>query len=153
MSIPAKFREVLQAGDPGWREGAGTAFQLVYGDNLGNHLEARTLANHAAIAGSIAAWEPVTEEEQEEKDATEHFMLTQSQAIEVDRDGRIVMPARFREQLGLKEGEVAFAGKGDRFEIWSATTYEVEVAAKKRAFLASRPGFNPITALARAKRG
>lgn len=153
MSIPAKFREVLQAGDPGWREGGGTTLQLVYGDNLGRRLEARTLHNHAAIAASIAAWEPVSEEEAAEKDAAEYFVLTQSQPIEVDRDGRIVMPLRFRERLGFREGEVAFAGRGDRFEIWAADTYEAEVVAPKRAFLAANPSFNPMIALARAKRG
>jgi MraZ protein len=154
MSIPAKFRDVLQAGDPGWREGSGTALQLVYGDNLGRRLEARTLGNHAAIAERITAWEPVSDEEEAEKQAAEYFMLTQSQPVEVDRDGRIVMPARFRDRLGLREGEVALAGKGDRFEIWAADTYDAEVAGPMRAFLASKPpNYNPMTALARAKRG
>lgn len=152
MSIPARFREVLQAGDLRWREGGAYSLQLNYGEHLENRLEVRTLAAHEAIAESIAAWQPLSEEEQAEKDSTETLMLTQSQAIEVDRDGRIVLPARFRERLGIAEGEVVFAGKGDRFELWSAPTYEAEVAAKLRAFLASKPpGYNPMTALARAR--
>jgi MraZ protein len=152
MSIPAEFRKVLMAGDPERVEGGAYRLQLNYGDHLGHRLEVRTVEAHEAIARRIADWEPQDEDEEAEKDAAAHFMLTQSQSIEVDRDGRIVLPARFRARLGLSEGEVAFAGKGGWFEIWAAETYEVEVQARHREFLASKPkNYNPLTALNRRR--
>lgn len=152
MSIPAEFRKVLMAGDPDREEGGAYRLQLNYGDHLRDRLEVRTVEAHRAIAQRIADWEPQDDEEEAEKDAAAHLMLTQSQPIEVDRDGRIVLPARFRARLGLAEGEVAFAGKGDRFEIWAAETYEVEVQARLRDFLAAKPrNYNPMTALNRRR--
>nr|WP_243730715.1 division/cell wall cluster transcriptional repressor MraZ [Rubellimicrobium sp. CFH 75288] len=152
MSIPADFRKVLQAGDPDRAEAGAYRLQLHYGDHLQDRLEVRTVAAHRAIARRIAEWEPQDEEEEAEKDAAAHFLLTQSQSLEVDRDGRIVLPARFRARLGLTDGEVVFAGKGDRFEIWAAETYEVAVQARLREFLARKPkGYNPLTALSRRR--
>jgi MraZ protein len=152
MSIPAEFRKVLMAGDPERGEGGAYRLQLNYGEHLGDRLEVRTIETHQSIARRFAEWEPQDEEEEAEKDAAVHLMLTQSQPIEVDRDGRIVLPARFRARLGLSEGEVAFAGKVDFFEIWAAETYEVEVQARMREFLASKPKkYNPLTALNRKR--
>jgi MraZ protein len=154
MSIPARFREVLQRGDAKWQEGLPCTLQMIYGDHLEDHLEAVTLQAHAELVARFQSWEPVTSEEQEEKELDEHLLITQSQPIEVDKDGRIVMPARFRERLGLSEGEVVFAGKSDRFEIWSASTYETKVAEPMRRRLAARgAGYSPRTSLARARLG
>lgn len=154
MSIPAKFREVLQAGDADRAEGAPVSLQLNYGDHLGHRLEVRTVQTHESIAARLAAWEPVSEEEAEAKESAEYFLLTQSMSLELGDDGRIVLPARFREKLGFDSGEVVFAGKSDRFEIWAAETYETEVVAKHRTFLGRQAaGYNPMTALARARKG
>lgn len=153
MSIPARFREVLQGGDPDWAPGRPCGMQLIYGEHLKGFLEVRTLANHEEIAARFAAWEPVTDEEAAAKEAAEYFQLTQSQHIEIGEDGRIVLPARFRERIGLT-GEATFAGKSDRFEIWAAETFDRDVTAARREFLARQPaGYSPLAALARSRKG
>jgi MraZ protein len=51
--------------------------------------------------------------------------------IELDGQGRIVIPARFRQYAGL-ENEAMVIGTRDRFEVWSTTnwqTYTDEMAA------------------------
>jgi MraZ protein len=52
--------------------------------------------------------------------------------VELDTQGRIVIPARFRQYAGL-EGEAMVIGTRDRFEVWSTAnwqTYTDEVAAE-----------------------
>jgi MraZ protein len=147
MSIPADFRRVLEAGDPDWHEGMTPWLRLRYGDDLENRLEVRTVAGHAEVVERITAWHPDPDDEDEVADheAAVYFNVTQSQGLEVDRDGRIVMPARFRAKLGMSEGEVTFAGKGDYFEIWAADTYRTDVSAKMQAYRATRrKGYNPL---------
>jgi len=87
-----------------------------------------------------------TREEAEARSMSTRLILGQSVRLEVDRDGRIVMPAPRRAKLGLTEGEVVFSGAGDHFEIWAAATYDEKVGARMRAFLAAQPeGFDPMT--------
>jgi MraZ protein len=52
--------------------------------------------------------------------------------VELDGQGRIVVPARFRQYAGLN-GEATIVGARDRFEIWSTeqwTAYTEEMAAE-----------------------
>jgi MraZ protein len=89
---------------------------------------------------------PTNPQEAARKTMSQRLILGQSVRLEVDRDGRIVMPLRQRQKLGLTEGEVVFSGAGDHFEIWAAKTYEEKVAAETRAFLeAQGEGFDPMT--------
>lgn len=148
MSIPADFRRALEDGDPDWHKDASPLpwLRLRYGDDLEDRLEVRTVAAHLAMVDRITDWHPDPDDpvEVEDHEAAVYFNITQSQGIEVDRDGRIVMPARFRAKLGMTEGEVVFAGKGDFFEIWSADTYRTTFGARMEAYRAARPkGYNP----------
>lgn len=153
VSIPADFRRVLERGDPAWTDGLTPWLRLVYGDNIGQRLDVRTVAGHQRIVDEIEAFEPLTEEEEVDHEAAQHFQITQTQAIEVDRDGRIVLPVARRQKLGLTEGEVVFAGKGDHFQVWAAAAYEEQVSARMREYLADKPrNFNPLTRL-RVRRG
>ena len=146
MSIPSDFRRVLEANDPGWTEGLNPSLHLLYGEHLKDRLEAYTVAAFDAIAEAIMAIRPTTPEANQRKQMSQRLILGQSVRLEVDKDGRIVMPIRQRQKLGLTEGEVVFSGVGDHFEIWAATTYEAKVAAETRAFLeAQGENFDPMT--------
>ena len=64
----------------------------------------------------------------------ERELITQSATIEIDEDGRIVLPPKVREKMGLTaedltSAEAAFAGTLDRFQVWKRGTYESEVIA------------------------
>jgi MraZ protein len=52
--------------------------------------------------------------------------------VELDAQGRIVIPTRFRQYAGLG-GEAMVIGTRDRFEVWSTTNWQAytdEVAAE-----------------------
>ena len=146
MSIPADFRKVLEAGHPSREAGELPSLYLLYGAHLRDHLQAFTVQAFAEVAERIASIRPRTPEEAERKAVSSRLILGQSVRLELDRDGRVVMPAARRAQLGLTEGEVVFSGAGDHFEIWNAATYEETVGARMRAFLdAQGDGFDPMT--------
>lgn len=151
LTIPAEVRRAVERGDPAWSQGMNPRMQVNYGDHLGACLKVWTAQAFRAMEREITDWQPATEEDEVEKESAAYFMLTQSQPFEIDRDGRVVLPARLREKLGLPEGDLVLAGKGDHFEIWAEATYEAEVRAPKRAFRAGKPrNWNPMTAV-RAK--
>jgi MraZ protein len=146
MSIPSDFRRVLEANDPSWTDGLNPSLYLLYGEHLRDRLEAYTVAAFDAIAEQIMSIKPTTPEATRRKQMSQRLILGQSVRLEVDRDGRIVMPLRQRQKLGLTEGEVVFSGAGDHFEIWAARTYEENVAAETRAFLEQQgENFDPMT--------
>ncbi len=146
MSIPSDFRRVLEANDPAWTDGLSPSLYLLYGDHLTDRLEAYTVAAFDQIAQQIMSIRPTTPEATRRKQMSQRLILGQSVRLEVDKDGRIVMPIRQRQKLGLTEGEVVFSGVGDHFEIWAATTYAEKVAAETRAFLeAQGENFDPMT--------
>jgi MraZ protein len=146
MSIPSDFRRVLEGNDPNWTDGLSPSLYLLYGEHLKDRLEAYTVSAFDAIAEQIMAIRPTNAEQMQRKQMSQRLILGQSVRLEVDRDGRIVMPLRQRQKLGLTEGEVVFSGAGDHFEIWAARTYEEKVAAETRAYLeAQGEGFDPMT--------
>ena len=67
-----------------------------------------------------------------QKAALELAFVTRSAEVEIDEDGRLVLPAKVRERMGvtpevLSSGfTAAFAGKLDRFELWLGDTYDAE---------------------------
>lgn len=54
---------------------------------------------------------------------TEHFIFASAYEVEVDDQGRIVLPDRLVSYAGLGE-QVYFLGIGDRVEIWNKETWE-----------------------------
>ncbi|HEY7779488.1 MAG TPA: division/cell wall cluster transcriptional repressor MraZ [Ktedonobacterales bacterium] len=58
--------------------------------------------------------------------------------VELDAQGRIVVPARFRQYAGL-EGETVVLGVRDRIEIWSPARWDEYIAAIRDEDLADLP--------------
>jgi MraZ protein len=52
-----------------------------------------------------------------------HRFFSTSDACELDAQGRIIIPAKFRQYAGLN-GEAVVVGVHDHFEIWSPTEWE-----------------------------
>jgi MraZ protein len=52
-----------------------------------------------------------------------HRFFSTSDACEMDAQGRIIIPAKFRQYAGLN-GEAVVVGVHDHFEIWSPTEWE-----------------------------
>lgn len=144
MSIPADFRRVLEAGDPDWTTGLQVGLYLVYGDHLKESLHVYTVAEHRAIMASI---EQMPRGDKKRKMLT-HLMITQSEYMSVDKDGRVVLPLKRREKLGLSEGMLSFRGMVDHFEIWKDETYTSAVSDDVKGWLAEQPDdFDPLSML------
>lgn len=142
VSIPASFRRVLEAGDPDWTEGLNPNLVIVYGDHRRNYLECYTVDAIDEVDDQIAALPRGSKERR----VLEVLFSGQSHATQVDETGRLVLPARLRDKIGL-EAEAFFIATGDTFQIWEPGAY---TAAEKEteAWLDDFPDdFDPLVLL------
>ena len=58
---------------------------------------------------------------------TRHAFFTRSFPVELDRQGRILIPAPLREYAGL-DGNVVVVGSGEWLEIWNPERFDAEMA-------------------------
>lgn len=144
MSIPADFRRVLEGGDPEWTAGLSPRMYLLYGEHLTNQLHGYTVDEFNAVVAQINAMKRGSPN----KDRLSRLIIGQSIMLEVDKDGRTVMPIAQRKKLGLTDGELKFCGLGDHFEIWKAETHTQDVADGMTDWLARQgDGFDPLILL------
>ncbi len=142
MSVPADFRRVLEAADPDWAPGLPMKCQIVYGDHLEGRLQVYSVAEYDKVMERIEAMP----DSDPNKDHITHLVITQSEPLTVDKDGRAVLPLKRREKLGLTEGALSFRGRLSHFEIWKAEDYDAEVSAPVQDFLSDKPkNFNPLS--------
>lgn len=119
MSIPAKFRRVLEAGDPEWKSGDTPNLVIVYGGATRNYLECFTVEAMDDVVARILKMPRGSKR----RIALSKLYLTQSFEASVDETGRLVLPKEQRDKIGLTD-MAFFAGKGDTFEIWQPEAYE-----------------------------
>lgn len=143
MSIPADFRRVLEQGDSRYPENPLARMVVLHGPHLKHSLHAYTIEAMSEIERDIQALPRGSERRKQ----AAKFILGYSWETEVDKDGRIVLPQRLRQKIGL-DGEAQFLAMGDYFEIWNATTYDEVEGAATAAFLEEMPdGFDPLSLL------
>lgn len=146
VSIPALFRRVLEAGDPDWTDGLRPQLVIVYGDHRRKYLECYTVEAIDEVDDQIADMPRGSMERR----MLERLMHGQSYPTEVDGDGRLVLPQKLRDKIGL-EKEAFFIASGDTFQIWKPDTYQSEELAKTEAWLDDLPeDFDPLSLLDRA---
>lgn len=155
MSIPADFREVLEAGDPAaLAAGKAPGVYVQYGKYLNGRLLAWTVEAFSQIAEAITSIRPTTDDDKEAQLRARREVLGQTTRLDIDKDGRVILPLRQRENLGFAEGEVVFMGLGDSFEIWPAATYQTQVVQPMAAEARDRgPNYDPMTAIWRLSGG
>ena len=150
MSVPASFRRVLEANDPDWTEGLPVRLYLNYGAHLKQNLRIYSVRALSRIADRIAS----LPEGSELQIRLNRLYLGQSEELTVDKDGRLVMPAKRREKLGLVEGETTLMGLGSYFEVWKSETYEATVADDTEDWLAENAaGVDPLSLIPPAPPG
>ncbi len=143
VSIPALFRRVLEAGDPDWKEGLRPQLVIVYGDHRRKFLECYTIEAIDEVDRRIDAMPRGSMPRR----MLERLIHGQSYPTEVDGDGRLVLPQKLRDKIGLK-GEAFFIASGDTFQIWKPETYESEELARTEAWLDELPeDFDPLSLL------
>jgi len=143
VSIPALFRRVLEAGDPEWTSGLAPSLVIVYGDQRQNYLECYTVEAINEVDDQIAALPRGSNGRR----MLERLFNGLSFPTSVDETGRLVLPAKLRQKIGL-DGEAFFIASGDTFQIWKPETYESEELLKTESWLEDQPeGFDPLTLL------
>ena len=142
VSIPALFRRVIQACDPNWCDGLAPELVIVYGDSRRSFLECYTIEAIEEVdqkidqlpRGSIGRKTP------------ERLFHGQSFPTSIDDTGRLVLPARLRQKIGI-EKEAYFIAAGDTFQIWNPSIYEAD-QAKTEEWLHQQPvDFDPLSFL------
>jgi MraZ protein len=143
VSFPALFRRVLESGDPDWKEGLRPQMVIVYGDHRRKFLECYTIDAITEVDAKIDNLPRGSEGRR----VLEHMINGQSLPTDVDKDGRLVLPQKLREKIGLDK-EAFFIASGDTFQIWKPETYEGLQLTKTSAWLDSQPeDFDPLSLL------
>jgi MraZ protein len=144
VSVPAPFRRVLEEGDPDWAEGLNPNFVIIYGRPGRRCLEGYSIRAIGEIDELIAAMPRFSPQ----REMVERFINTRSVYAQLDENGRVLLPAKLRELIGLGD-EALFAGMGDKFQIWAPEGY-----AEDEARIAEALGeADPFAVLDRLMRG
>ncbi len=122
VSIPAPFRRVLEHCDPDWNENCYASLVLVYGRTGNGCLEGYSIYSIQEVDNMISALPRYSKN----REILERLLNSNSLQIQVDENGRIVLPSKLRELINL-EGEALFAGMGEKFQIWHPDAYEVSM--------------------------
>lgn len=147
VSIPAAFRTVLNADDPSKGDKGGARLYMVYGGKARNFVECYSKQGADRLAEDIEAMDMGSPE----RVRAERDLISRSVMVEIDSDGRIVLPPRVREKMGFAgdipgEAEAAFAGFTNRFRLYRREVYEAELEAD------DEDDTDPLTLVGRHKR-
>ncbi|HMO08699.1 MAG TPA: division/cell wall cluster transcriptional repressor MraZ [Paracoccaceae bacterium] len=130
VSVPAAFRAVIQSGDPDHTPAKRARFVMVYGGDTRRYLECYTLAGMRRLEGRIARMKLGDRR----RTYLQKNLIRQSIEVEIDEDGRIVLPPQGREKIGLagealEDGaEAVFAGDLETFQVWNRADYDADMA-------------------------
>ncbi|QPM89209.1 division/cell wall cluster transcriptional repressor MraZ [Pseudooceanicola algae] len=146
MSIPVNFRRILEKQDPDCVErlqGAPDAklnptVIVVYGAHLDGYLECYSVSTMAEVENMIDA----LPDADPRKDPMIDMFLTHSHDVTVDDTGRIVLPQKLREKIGLDQQNPAYIkGTAKTFQLWNLAEYERRHGPRDTA--GTVPAFNP----------
>jgi|TARA_B100001146_G_scaffold224065_1_gene240568 MraZ protein len=142
MSIPARFRKVFDAGDPSFATSNTGRTQLVavYGPDWWNWLELYTIEAIEEIDQQI---DRLTRGSNKRR-WLEQLMNGQSVDLEIDREGRLVLPQKLREKLGFDNGvETTFASHGDYMKVYLPDSPPKDVEELEDFAASKGRGFDP----------
>jgi MraZ protein len=147
VSIPAAFRRILEADDPASTEAARPRVYMVYGGKSRSFVECYSKRGADQLAADIEAMDMGSPE----RVRAERDLISRSVMVEIDTDGRIVLPPKVREKMGFPgdlpaAAEAAFAGFTNRFRLYRREVYEAELAEDED------DDTDPLTLVGRHKR-
>jgi MraZ protein len=125
VSIPAAFRRVLEENDPEWTEGLNPNLVLVYGNDRRAFLEGYSMTAMDEVDAQIASLPRGSKPRR----MLERMFSGQALHTQVDETGRLVLPQKLRDKVGI-DAEAFFIASGDTFQIWrpeAHTEHEAEV--------------------------
>jgi MraZ protein len=118
ISVPAQFRAELEA--------AATSHLVFRTSHEHPCIEARSRPVFQRMLDSVQALPHFSEE----REVLETTLIAGSEMLRIDGDGRLILPESMIAEVELGD-QVAFLGKGDRFEIWNEATARAHVAEAK----------------------
>lgn len=147
ISVPAAFRRILEADDPQTSENARPRLYMVYGGKGRNFVECYSKRGADRLADDIEAMDMGSPE----RVRAERDLISRSVMVEIEPDGRIVLPQKVREKMGFTGempagAEAAFAGFTNRFRLYRREVYEAELAED------DDDDIDPLTLVGRHKR-
>lgn len=121
VSVPARMRRIVEAGDPDWDSEKGGTVYLVFGSHLDGNVQGYTASEFDRLTTRIMK----LKRNNPKRKQLQRVFLTQSIDMTVDPAGRAVLPPAVREKLeiGASGAPLLFTGMGDMFEIWVKDTY------------------------------
>ena len=123
VSIPASFRAVLTRDSYAGGEGSGI---YCYPSLDAPALDAGGERLAKKIDGLLAGLPDYSDE----RDQLSVALYSDVQVLNLDGDGRIVLPPALRQQAGIST-EVTFVGMGDKFQIWEPKAFEAYRASAR----------------------
>jgi MraZ protein len=107
IAVPVRFRARLAQGATlaRWLDGCLAIFPADTWEELAARIQALPTTNAAARQFG-------------------RFMSSGAVEVELDRQGRVLVPSYLREYAGLTESEVVVVGALNRLEIWAATRWQ-----------------------------
>ncbi len=128
LSVPVDFRRVLEKQDPEWTAGKPARMVLLYGPRLDGHVEGYSIDSIAEIQTALSTRPKA---DAKSKALRNHYIHMAAQ-VTVDDTGRIVVPAKVRDKLGLGKDEyVTFLGDLKTFQLWRRDDYQSAIAAEE----------------------
>jgi MraZ protein len=121
VSVPAQFRASLISQD--------FSGIILYESFVNECIEGCDINRIKRLSESIDNLDPFSEE----RDAFATTILASAQQVNMDQDGRVVIPENLLKVAKIK-GEALFVGKGATFEIWQKERFDIYLTkAKKEA--------------------
>ncbi|SFA41511.1 MraZ protein [Paracoccus halophilus] len=142
VSIPAKFRRVFESADPEWETGKRPQLVIVFGTRDWKYLQLFTIEAIEEIDERISRLDRGSPS----RNYLEHIYQGHSEEAEIDGDGRLVLPQKLRDKIGLTDSAVFISG-GDNLKVWSPAAYEEEERAIEARVPELEPGADPLSLL------
>ena len=142
MSIPARLRRVFDAGDPGFASAntGRTQIVAVHGPDWWNWIELYSIEAIEEIDAQIDAMPRGSPQRR----WLEALMNGQSKELEIDREGRLVLPQNLREKLGLLENaEPVLESRGDYVQLYHPDSPPKDSQALEQFAAGFGPDFDP----------
>ena len=124
LTVPSRFRSAL----------AGTVFLVKGAEPCLSLYPAETY--DAMAQAALAEMNPLSSQKRD----FARLFYANAMSMELDGAGRIMLPTRFMDHVGIKSRDVIVAGAGDCLEIWDRgrwETYDAELAQRAPDLTAS----------------
>ncbi len=149
VSLPAKFRRALVAADAACGPGKAPRLYVAYGNPSETFVECLSGDAYDALDARIQA----LPDGEAERELLVILYYSRCEEVQVDDNGRFVLPTSARDKLDL-DGEAVFEGKGTKFHILKpadSAAVDDKLAALMAKLGEGKEFFNPVSLANTAK--